>query len=147
MCLGVYACKKNLTHVLRKMKASFTNWLIWIISSRPCLANILSRKCQVRNHHTVWSIPLKKILRIFWKILGLKSYKEWLILTFNPTKYYTVEGCVGSFFFLYPVLNFPIKIKWARIIRDEWDKIRIWFTLKPVKFSRKKMFFRYCFCS
>ena len=28
MCLGVYACKKNLTHVLRKMKASSTNWLI-----------------------------------------------------------------------------------------------------------------------
>jgi hypothetical protein len=28
MCEEVWSCKKVLTHVLRKMKASSTNWLI-----------------------------------------------------------------------------------------------------------------------
>ena len=51
--MGVYSCKKVLTHVSRKMKASSTNWLIWIISSRPCSANILSRICQIRSRDTL----------------------------------------------------------------------------------------------
>ena len=61
MCLGVYSCKKVLTHVLRKMKASSTNWLIWIISLKPCFANILSRKCQIRNRDTLNEQPPKKL--------------------------------------------------------------------------------------
>ena len=70
MCLGVYACKKILTHVLRKIKASFTNWLIWIISLKLCFANILSRICQIRNHHTLklltTFILLSWLARIFF---------------------------------------------------------------------------------
>ena len=53
MCRGVYVWKNNLTHVLRKMKASSTNWLIWIISLKLCLANIKSRLCQIRGRDTL----------------------------------------------------------------------------------------------
>jgi hypothetical protein len=42
-----------LAHFFRKLKASSTNWLIWMISSRPCLVNVLSRICQIRNHHNL----------------------------------------------------------------------------------------------
>ena len=61
MCLAVYACKKVLTHVLRKMKASSTNWLIWILYLKPCFANILSRICQIRDRDTLQRS--KKLIR------------------------------------------------------------------------------------
>jgi hypothetical protein len=54
ICLGVYICmQNNFTHVLRKIKASSTNWLIWMISLKPCLANISSRIFQIRNRDTL----------------------------------------------------------------------------------------------
>jgi hypothetical protein len=53
MCEGVWSYKKVFACFFRKLKASSTNWLIWIIASRLCSANISSRKCQIRNHHTL----------------------------------------------------------------------------------------------
>jgi ubiquitin-protein ligase len=54
MCGGVYAYKKVLAHLARKLKASSTNWLISIISPTPWLANILSRKINFSDQY-----PLK----------------------------------------------------------------------------------------
>ena len=36
-----------------KLKASSTKWRIWMISLKPCLANVSSGICQIRNHHTL----------------------------------------------------------------------------------------------
>ena len=60
MCGGVYAYKKVLAHLARKLKASSTNWLISIISPTPWLANILSRKINSSDQY-----PLKGVLVAF----------------------------------------------------------------------------------
>jgi hypothetical protein len=80
MCMGVYSCKKVLTHVLRKMKASSTNWLIWIISWKPCLANILSRICQIRDRDTLKNAFWRKVFFLndvcFWSNSSYKWSKK-----------------------------------------------------------------------
>ena len=54
MCQKVCEYEKVLTHFSRKLKAGSTNWLISIISSKPWLANILSRKINSSDQY-----PLK----------------------------------------------------------------------------------------
>ena len=53
----MYSCKKVLTQVFRKMKASSTNWLVWIIFLKPWLAKFPSRKINSSDQY-----PLKGVL-------------------------------------------------------------------------------------
>jgi hypothetical protein len=53
MCHGVWSYKIVLAHLWRKLNAWSTNWLIWIISLKQCLANISSRICQIRDRDTL----------------------------------------------------------------------------------------------
>ena len=91
-CEGVWSYKKVLAYFFRKLKASSTNWLIWIISLKTCFANILSRICQIRSRDTLKGPKLrlkafeprmarktlrelrrKKITKFFWHFLGVLS--------------------------------------------------------------------------
>ena len=95
MCMRVYAWKTNLTHVLRKMKASSTNWLVWIISLKPCLANISSIICQCRNRDTLRLNFFSFLLLLLLTVCA--PWKSWIQkpqCALNFESYFT---CTSSF--------------------------------------------------
>ena len=122
--------QKVLTHFLRKLKARSTNWLISIISSKPWLAYILSRKINFSDQY-----PLKLRANYIGTHFGLSKFfisnhSHLQILTCRYFRLMCILTdrmmCNNNLYFLDRKFHF-FKVKILKVSRLRTDCFRVEF--------------------